>query len=340
MHTMRVLFDHQMPFVLAHGGFQTQIEQSRRGLGDIGVAVDFMRWWDDHQQLNVIHNFGAASAGYLEAARVKNIPVVMTTLFTETCNRSDAQLRRQRKLTQGILRLPFGEGVKQQLTWRSYQKCACNIVGLKAEQQVLECVYDVPPERIAVVPLGLSDAFLNAGAGARDESHLICTGTITKRKHSVELAEFARRAEVPVLFVGKPYSTSDPYWRRFESLIDQRFVKYQPHIESVAEMIKLLKRARGFVLMSKYENWCLSAHEAIACGLPILVPDQKWSRERFAEEANYFQPDLLHARNAEVLRAFYERCPSLGSPKVKLFSWREVATELLAVYRRVASTSR
>lgn len=337
---MRVLFDHQMPFVLAHGGFQTQIEQSTRGLEAIGVNVEFGRWWDDRQQFDLIHYFGAAPSGYLDAARVKGIPVVMTTLFTETCNRSDLRLRRQRMFVQGVLSMPFGEGVKQQLTWRAFQKCACNVVGLKAEQHVLECVYNVPSERIAVVPLGLDDAFLNAGSGNREEAHLICTGTITERKHSVELAELARRVEVPVLFVGKPYAQTDPYWRRFEALIDERFVKYQPHVESVAEMIQLLQGARGFVLMSKYENWCLSAHEAIACGLPILVPDQKWSRERFGGEANYFRADLLEAGNGQVLRDFYERCPTLGVPRVKLFSWREVAAELLAVYRCVASTSR
>jgi len=337
---MRVLFDHPFPFALAHGGFQTQIEQSKAGLENIGVAVDHTRWWEGSQEADVIHFFGPAQGAYLDSARVKGIPVVMTTLFTETCNRSDVRLRRQRFLTQTVLRLPFGEGVKQQLTWRAYQKCACNIVGLRAEQQVLETVYDVDPSRIALVPLGLNDQFLNAGAGARDESHLICTGTITERKLSVELAELAIRVQVPVLFVGKPYSKSDPYWLRFERLIDNKFVKYQPHVSSIPEMIHLLHRARGFVIMSQYENWCLSAHEAVACGLPILVPDQKWSRERFGAEAQYFDEDLRSENNAGVLRSFYERCPNLPAPKVRLFGWRDVATELLAVYRRVASASR
>lgn len=335
MLPMRVLFDHPYPFMLAHGGFQTQIEQTRNGLQAIGVEVEYLRWWDDRQRGDLIHYFGTASQGYLQQARVKELPVVMTTLFTETCNRSDAQLRRQGRVTQTILKLPLGEGIKQQLSWRAYNACTLNIVGLEAERNVLEWVYNVPREKVGLVPLGLSDTFLQAGPGARSEPYLITTGTITPRKNSVELAEFAIAARVPVLFVGKPYSESDPYWRRFASLIDNQFVRYQPHVSSEPEMIRLLQGARGFVLTSWYENWCLSAHEAIACGLPVLVPDQKWSRERFADQARYFDVPTLAKSNVAVLRRFYDECPSLPAPAVELYSWRDVATRLQRLYAGV-----
>lgn len=340
MISMRVLFDHPYPFALAHGGFQTQIEQTKAALEAAGVHTDYLRWWDDAQEADLIHYFGAASVGYLQQARRKGLPVVMTTLFTETCNRSDAQLKRQRLLTQTILKLPFGEGIKQQLAWRAYPACDCNVVGLEAERKVLAWVYNVPSANIAVVPLGLSDTYLKAGRGDRRNAYLITTGTITERKQPVELAEFAKAAQVPVLFVGKPYSHSDPYWRRFESMIDNRFVLYQPHVASEAEMIGLLQGARGFVLMSWYENWCLSAHEAIACGLPLLVPDQKWSRERFGKEACYFHRDALSSANVGILRAFYDDCPNRPAPAVQLYSWTDVAVRLRDLYQRLLSSSR
>ena len=90
---MRVLFDHSSPFALAHGGFQTQIEQTRLALIQAGHEVEHLRWWDDTQRGDLIHFFGPASIAYLQQARSKGWPVVMTTLFTETCNRSDGQLR-------------------------------------------------------------------------------------------------------------------------------------------------------------------------------------------------------------------------------------------------------
>jgi len=334
---MKVLLDHNFPFALAHGGLQTQIEQTREALLALGVEVEWLRWWDDSQHGDVIHHFGTATVAYLRQSREMRTPVVMTTLFTETCNRSDARLSRQRMLVRAVLKLPFGEGVKDHLPWRSFGMCARNVVGLEAERRVLEIVYGVPREAVAVVPLGLSETFLKAGAGNRVGAHLVCTGTITARKRTVELAELAREARVPVLFVGKPYHESDPYWRRFEKLVDGTFVRHQPHVSGEAEMVALLHGARGFVLMSAWENWCLSAHEAAACGLPLLVPDQKWSRERFGDAAHYFTGDK--ARDVRVLKEFFEACPNLPAPEVRLFSWADAARRLKDVYESVLSTS-
>ncbi|MBI3876792.1 MAG: glycosyltransferase family 4 protein [Verrucomicrobia bacterium] len=334
---MKVLFDHPMPFALAHGGFQTQIEQTRAALAPLGVEVEWLRWWDTAQHGDLIHCFGTASVAYLQQARAMRVPVVMTTLFTETCNRSDARLAWQGRMVRTILKLPFGEGMKNHLPWRAFSSCARNVVGLEVEKKVLQLVYGVEDAAVSVVPLGLSEAFLRAGPGSRNEPHLVCTGTITPRKRTVELAELARAARVPILFVGKPYHESDPYWQRFRELVDGQFVKHHPHVTGETEMIELLRAARGFVLMSAYENWCLSAHEAAACGLPLLVPDQKWSRERFGGEARYFTGDA--ARDDAVLKKFHDACPKLPAPRVKLFSWLDAARQLKAVYEDVLKAS-
>lgn len=335
---MKVLFDHSSPFLLAHGGFQTQIEQTKKALEASGVEVEWLRWWDDQQKGDLIHHFNTASPTYLEQARAIGMPVIMTTLFTETCNRSRGALQLQGWLTQTMLRLPGGEGVKRQLAWRAYNACSHNIVGLAAERKVLEIVHRVPPGKISEVPLGLSDSFLQAGYGKQRQDYLICTGTITSRKRSVELARLARSASVPILFVGKPYHTNDPYWNEFIHLVDGKYVRHHSHVTSEKEMIHLLQSARGFVLMSQHENWCLSAHEAAACGLPLLVPDQNWSRERFGEEASYFTGHL--GQDVEVIRKFHANAVSAKAPKVKLWSWKEAVVCLTSCYDRVLKTSR
>jgi glycosyltransferase involved in cell wall biosynthesis len=149
----------------------------------------------------------------------------------------------------------------------------------------------------------------------------------------------ARLAQTPLLFVGKPYSLKDPYWLRFQQLIDDRWVKYLPHVSSESEIISLLQQARGFVLMSNHENWCLSAHEAAACGLPLLVQDQKWSRERFGDQAHYFPVIGNNPANVDVLRSFYDRVPRLASPQIKLHSWDDAAIQLKEIYEEALRTS-
>jgi glycosyltransferase involved in cell wall biosynthesis len=299
-----------------------------------------LRWWDEMQRGDLIHFFGLATNHYVQLARRRRQPLVMTMLFTETCNRSDARLAGQGLFIRLALALPVARGIKEQLAWQVFGRCTLNVVGLEAERYVLQRVYGVAAEQIAVVPLGLSEAFLRSGAASRKQTHLICTGTITSRKNCVELAEMARVAQTPIQFVGQPYHLSDPYWQRFEKLIDGFWVKHHPHVSSEKEMIALLQDARGFVLMSDYENWCLSAHEAAACGLPVLVQDQKWSRERFGNQVQYFPTVGNSAANIRVLKRFYDEAPSLSPPKILIPTWLDAARELKAAYERVLSTSR
>jgi glycosyltransferase involved in cell wall biosynthesis len=335
---MKILFYYPLPFRLAHGGAQIQIEKTKAALERAGVEVEYLRWWDGRQSGDLIHVFGLVSDEYLHQARLAQMPVVLTQLFTETCNRSAARLWRQGFFVKTALALPFGNGLKRQLAWNLYRQCDQNIVGLEAERRVLQTVYGVGPAKISVVPLGLSEIYLGAaGAGARKEPHLICTGTITQRKNSVALAELARTADVPILFVGKPYSPDDPYWLRFKNLIDDRRVKHHPFVGSEAEMVSLLQSALGFVLMSQFENWCLSAHEAAACGLPLLVQNQNWSQERFGNRVRYFETIGFSQRNVEILRDFWEAAPALPAPGIKLHSWDEVAQSLKIIYEQVAA---
>jgi len=196
----------------------------------------------------------------------------------------------------------------------------------------------VPAERIAVVPLGLSDAYrgLPPAAERKAGRGLICTGTITARKRTNDLARLAKQAETPILFVGKGYRPDDPYFLEFRSLVDDRFVLHQPHVETEAEMISLYRAARGFVIYSDIENWCLSAHEAAACGLPVLLRPLPWARECFGGEARYLTDDP--AGDAEVLRKFSQDAPMLPAPCVRQRSWAEVGGQLARLYRQLTAS--
>jgi glycosyltransferase involved in cell wall biosynthesis len=115
-------------------------------------------------------------------------------------------------------------------------------------------------------------------------------------------------------------------------------VKRHEHVASEGEMVALLRAARGFVLKSRFENWCLAAHEAAACGLPLLLPDLRWARERFGNSVSYF-PKTAGGGDAKALRAFYDQSLKLPPPQARLFSWREVAERLREVYARLLPAS-
>ncbi|MDX2079439.1 MAG: glycosyltransferase [Terrimicrobiaceae bacterium] len=331
---MKILFDCHMPFQLAHGGAQTQIEETMRAVAGQGVEVEPIRWWDDGQTGVVHHVFGLPNALYSEMAHRQGRAVVATVLLTSNCNHPVARLKVQGWIREAISRVPGGRLFRNQTHWGDYGQVDRFVVGLEAEARVLTLLYGVPRERISIVPLGLPSEFLNLPPAPRVGDFLITTGTITDRKRSVDLAEMAIRANVPILFVGKPYSCEEPYWKQFQSLVDGRIVQHQPHVADRTEMIRLLQSSRGFVIFSRHENWCLSAHEAAACGVPILVQDQPWARECFGTEAHYLSNDAS-PENVERLAGFYRSAPSMQPPKVRRWSWDDVARQLLEVYRLV-----
>lgn len=327
---MKVLFDHHFPFLLAHGGIQVQIEQTRAALARIGVQAEPVRWWDESQRGDVIHFFGAAPTSYQKLAAQKNIPVAQTLYFSDTANRPAARLRWQALATRCLMALPVGQSVISQLNWASFRGGQLSIVGLEAEARLLTQIYSVPPERIRRVPLGCDDAFLNVPPSPRTGNHLVCLGTITPQKRNVELAEMAVAAKTPVLFIGRPYSTTTGYWARFQSLVDGKLVRHEPHSDDRAKLAELIRGARGFVHFSTYENWSLAADEAAACGLPLLLPDLPWSRERFGTCARFLETHP-GAENIRRLRAFFDDCPALPVPP-RPHSWNDVAAKLKAIY--------
>jgi glycosyltransferase involved in cell wall biosynthesis len=331
---MKILLNCHTPFQLAHGGSQVQIENTKIALEKIGVEVEFLRWWDETQTGDILHQVGGVDAALVSRARAKGWKVALNLLLTETCNRTMRQLLARKLMIRAALAAPLPRQAKDQLPWAIFHRADKMIVGLEAERMILENIYGIPHAKTAVVPLGLAEPYLNAGPASRTENHLICTGTIGPSKNSLPLARLAQEAQTPLLFVGKPFNFDSDYWRDFQKLIDGKFVKHHPHVGTQTELIELLQRARGFVLMSRFENWSLATHEAAGCGLPLLLPDQRWSRERFGAEASYW-PAKDHAAQVNALKKFYADCPRLAKPAVKLFSWVEAAEQLRIIYAQM-----
>jgi glycosyltransferase involved in cell wall biosynthesis len=333
---MKILLNCHMPFNLAHGGAQIQMEQTKAALDKIGIDAEYLRWWDETQTGDILHQLGIVDVPLARRAHQKGWHVAVTILLTEQCNRTERELLvRKLSIRSALAALPAK--LKERLPWESYHHCDRVIVGLEAERMVLEKVYGVPRERISVVPLGLYDMFLNAGPALRTEDHLICTGTIGPAKNSLEIARLATAARTPILFVGKPFDLAGEYWMEFRKLIDGKIVKHHSHVSNPGELIALLQRARGYVLMSRSENWSLAAHEAVGCGLPTLVPDMRWAHERFGTGTRYWPKHGFEASVA-TLRKFYDDCPRLSPPGIRQYSWVEVAQMLRTIYAQMLET--
>ena len=330
---MKVLIDHSEPFLLAHGGLQLQIEQTKAALEEAGIEVEYLRWWDESQQGDLIHFFGRSSSSHIDFAHAKGMGYVMQELLTSQGSRSVTQLRLQ-AAANSILRKVLPANYRLPLRWDSYRKADAIIANTGWEAWIMSKLFATPAARIHVIPNGVADVFFTKGAKVPSD-HLVCVATITERKRVLELAKAAVTAQTPLKVIGKPYSETDPYFRQFleTATTSQGLVEYLGPIQEPEALAARLHAARGFVLPSTMETQSLAAQEAAAAGLPLLLSDLPWAHYTFGNRATYL-PVCVGSRFAAHLQAFYREAPQLLVPQQPA-RWRETAQQLVNIYESV-----
>jgi glycosyltransferase involved in cell wall biosynthesis len=329
---VKVLFDHPNPFLLAHGGFQTQIEQTKKALEASGVEVEWLRWWDDQQKGDLIHYFGRAHPDYIRQAQAKGMKVVMSELLTGLGSRS-AMARKLQKLFMIVAGGVLPKEFTARLCWDAYQLADASIALTSWEKKLMVEMFSAKPEKVHVVPNGVEEIFFCKSESKSEKSkYLVCTATITERKRVVELAEVAIMAQVPVWVIGEPYSKGDPYYKKFISVVESSkgLVKYEGGISDRGKMATIYKGASGFVLFSSMESLSLSALEAAAGNCPLLLADLPWARSTFGTGATYCRlgSRKQEAKDLKELYRIIDVAPRAPLP----CRWSEVGAQLKQIY--------
>ena len=329
---MKILLDHQLPFLLAHGGLQIQIEQTKQALEAAGVEVEYLRWWDDSQTGDIIHFFGRAHPLHIDFAHAKGMKYVMTELLSGQSSRSDAVLSAQAALHR-LLKFGMPRILIENLRWDAHSKADAVIVLTAREAKVAEMLFHPPRHKLFVVPNGVDQEFFMLRSKPPTTSgELLCVATIRPLKRNVELAKAALVAGVPIRFVGIPYGKGDPYFREFAEVAAARpdLVRYEGLFSDRRELAALYQKARGFVLLSTMESLSLSALEASAAGCPLLLSDLAWARCTFGTNASYCPVAPLDT-TARILREFYDNAGSAPMPLAPA-KWCDVGRKLIDIY--------
>jgi glycosyltransferase involved in cell wall biosynthesis len=329
---VKVLFDHPNPFLLAHGGFQTQIEQTKKAVEAAGAEVEWLRWWDDGQKGNLIHYFGRPHSGYVQQAHLKGMKVVMSELLTGLGSRS-GMARRAQKVFMNIAKNILPREFTARLSWEAYQTVDECIALTSWEKELMVEMFSAEPERVHVVPNGVEEIFFSQVESKAEKSkYLVCTATITERKRVVELAEAAIMAQVPVWIIGEPYSKEDPYYRKFLSVVRTagEMARYEGGISDREKMARIYQEAHGFVLLSSMESLSLSSLEAAAGGCRLFLADLPWARSSFGSRATYCR---LGSREEEArsLESFYQGIEKAPKPPLPC-RWGDVGKQLYGIY--------
>jgi glycosyltransferase involved in cell wall biosynthesis len=180
-----------------------------------------------------------------------------------------------------------------------------------------------------------ADSRLAAGAASGD---FVFVGRLNPEKGGHVFAEAARRANVRAVFIG-----DGPERARIEALNPEAIVTGWKRPEEVRE---IMLGARALVFPSLwYETFGLVAHEAIACGLPVICGRRNAAAEAVLPGRNGLVLDSMDPDNlAEALRALSDD----GHPvfrEIRKPEHRKVTTEeayldrLLDIYEAVCSAT-
>jgi glycosyltransferase involved in cell wall biosynthesis len=332
---MKVLFFNDPPFFLAHGGMQVMTEALMRELSGLGVDVEPVRWWNENQKGDIIHYVLRPLIATVRAAHGKGFKVVMSENIGQTASRSRLQLFSQRCLRKLVLGLLPG-GLTVRLGWEVHQEVDAMVYVVEHEWETAKYLFQANPQRGHIIPHGLeAEALAQLSRPQAPGDYLVCMATINPGKNSVLLARAAGLACVPVVFLGKPYAETDPYFQEFKQCVDGKVVRHVGHVAG-EEKNAWLRGARGFVLLSQYESGCIAVYEAAAAGLPLLLSDLPWAAKVYGHvpEAKFVRlgpPETI----ASALREFYGQARRQSGHTFPLLTWRQVAGKYLEVYQKV-----
>jgi len=329
---MKVMFSHSLPFSLAHGGIQTMIESLMRELSVLGVEVEPERWWDPNQTCDIMHFVQRPHQGNAELAKQKGRKLLMREIYDVVASESQSRLLMRSWATKAAR--AFVPSFDRRLNF--YRELDALVYEVPHEWTVVQQIYGLPPEKGFIIPPGLDRSAIDALAKPEPEGdYLVSVGTICSRKNSVLLAMCARKAETPVVFVGKPFSQDDPYFIEFQRLIDDKYVQFAGWVPE-EEKYKILRGARGFVLLSRGESGCIAAHEASAAKLPLFLPDLPWAANGYPASDRLHLVSLRSAKGIVAqLKGFYEGARRGKEMTFPIKTWAEVAQMYLEIYKKL-----
>lgn len=332
---MKIIFSHSMPFFLGHGGIQTLTEALMREVALLGVEVEPERWWDERQQGDILHYIGRPFITNVRVARQKGFKVVVTENMGQTAGRGFSRLLMQRCLME-TARAILPAAFMERLSWDVYREADALVFVVNPEWKAAQYLFRAPAERGHIIPHGLDPAAMECLAQPQaEQDYLVCMATIYPVKNSVLLARAARLAQTPIVFLGKPYSATDPYFMEFKELVDGKFVRYPGFVDG-EQKYRWLRGARGFALLSQYESGCIALYEAAAAGLPLFLSDFPWASKVYHDVA---AATFVRASSAEavapMLKAFYAQAHRQARPTFPILTWRRVAERYVEVYRTI-----
>jgi glycosyltransferase involved in cell wall biosynthesis len=253
----------------------------------------------------------------------------------------------------------FGQQASFRRTKRTARRARKVITVSRASARDIEEFYGLPPDRIAVIPNGVSDEFhplVEAdGRSALCRQYAVPTGRFIlfvggadpRKNHEALVRAYAQRPDrlrdLSLVLVGDRahrFGNMDETIRRHG--VEGRAVC--PGRLPIEELRRFYSYAEVFVFPSVYEGFGMPVLEAMACGAPVVTANGSSLPEVAGDAAVLVDPRDADALAQAIVRlidnpAARNELREKGFRRAKQFTWDQAAQKTLALYRELCGSS-
>ena len=293
---------------------------------------------------DVVHVFAAINGNHriVEAAVELNVPVVLSAMIAPGWNRADG---RRARIADRLLGNLIGWGVQSSYaqTRDALQLASLVLAQGAAEKRAMRSAFLVDPDKVRVLPHGISPHFFSADAQlfrARTEQKgefALMAGPVSPYRGQLEMALALNEMSLPLVVIGEARERDAGYLQRLRAAPGVICIGTPRHAERL--LASAYAAASVFVLPGRGDDTATAALEALAAGTPVLAGEEcalELAGSEFAlrkarrDDVRAQKRALLDLLDAAPAR---ERVRALARP----YSWDNVALQLAHCYFDVAA---
>lgn len=359
---MKILFISRATLYKVRGGDTSQILDTARHLGKLGIEADIRLCNEviDYKGYDLLHFFNIIRpADILHHIQRSGKPYVISPIFVDYAE-FDRNIRRgMTGMVLGFLSSDGLEYVKAIARWlvngeklvspsflwlgqrRSIRKilggAAMILPNSNSELTRLKARYEIlAPARI--IPNAIDPSLFTHGGGQKEKDLVISVGRIEGIKNQLNLIRALNGTKYRLILIGSPSANHKAYYEecRKNAEANVSFVENLPQ----QELTGYYERARVHVLPSWFETTGLSSLEAAAMGCNLVITDKGDTREYFEDYAWYCDPASPASIFEAVEKAAAADVPAALSTKIfAQYTWSHTALRTAEAYREIINKS-